>query len=72
METETERHARWAKEEKFHQQMVDNLMAQIRDWVQERGGMTGELKLIKTCGQDNQWGIDMVISRPISTWNLGH
>jgi hypothetical protein len=71
MESEAEREVRWAKEEKFHQQMVTNLMAVVREWVAERGGMSGELKLIKTCGKDNQWGIQLVITNPINTWNLG-
>lgn len=59
------------EEDRFHKQMVSNLMEVIKDWVAERGGATGELRLVKTCRADGQWGVELMITNPISSWNLG-
>lgn len=53
-----------------YEQMVTNLMAKIRLWVAEKGGATGELRLVKS-HQDGQWVIDVIETHPASTWHLG-
>ena len=55
-------------EQKELDKRIYNMMQNIKEWITERGGSTGELHLIKTWRPDGQYQIVIKKVNPESTW----